>query len=56
MLVMRMKGASDVLIRSVMSLYERAKTRFRVSYQKNLRLKMGCTKDLCCHLFFCISG
>ena len=42
-----------VLVRSVMILYEAAKTWVRVclSCQRNLRLMWGCTKDLFFHLF-----
>ena len=47
---MRKKGIPEALIRSVMSLHEVAKTRFRVELDCNrsLMLKWGCTKDLCC--------
>ena len=41
----------DVLVRSVMSLYEGAKTRVRVDCELS-EVKWECTKDLCCHLFF----
>ena len=51
---MRKNLRSIVLVRSVMSLCEEAKTKIRVdfSFQKGLRLKWGCTKYLCCHLLF----
>ena len=37
-----------------MSLYEGAMTRVTVDSElsEGLRLKCGCTKDLCCQLFF----
>ena len=44
---MRKKGIPEVLVRSATSLYEGAKTS-----QRGTRSKMGCTNDLCCHLFF----
>ena len=49
-----MKGKSKLLARSVLSLYEGAKTRVRVDcdLSKELMLKCGCTKDQCCHHFF----
>ena len=43
---MRKKGIPKVLVRSVMSLYEGAKTEWILSCQMSLRLKLGCTKDL----------
>ena len=51
---MRKKGIPEVLVRSVMSLYEGAKTRVRVDSElsEKFRLKWRCTNDLCCHLFF----
>ena len=51
---MRKIEMPEVLVISVMSLYEGAKTRVTVdlSCQINLKLKWGFTKDLCCHLFF----
>ena len=53
-LAMRKKGIPEVFVRSVMSLYEGAKTRFRVlselSYE--FMLMFGSTKDLCNQLFF----
>ena len=53
-LAMRKKGTPEVLDRSVMSLYEGAKTRVRVGSElsEEFEVKVGCTKDLCCHLFF----
>ena len=49
-LAMRKKGIPDILVRSVMNLYEGAKTRVRVDYElsEELRLKWEYTKDLCC--------
>ena len=49
---MKKKGIPEVLDRSVMNLYEGAKTRVRVDSElsEELRLKWGCTKDLCCNL------
>ena len=41
-----------VLVRSVMRLYDGAKTRVGVDCKRSLGLKWGCTKDLCCHLLF----
>ena len=57
-MTMRKKGMPEILGRSIMSLYERAKTRVRriLSCQKSLRLKWGCTKGLRQHLSFCSSG
>ena len=51
---MRKKGIPQVLVRSVMSLYEGAKTRVRVDFEmsEEFEVKVGCTKGLCCHLFF----
>ena len=45
---MRKKGIPEDLARSVMSMYERAKTRVRVDSEFDL--KWGSTKDVCCHL------
>ena len=47
------KGIPVVLVRSVMSLHEGAKTRVRVDSElsEEVEAKVGCTKDLCCHLF-----
>ena len=55
-MAMRKKGMPEVLARSVISLYEGAKARVRVdwSYQRNLRLKLECNKNLCCHLFLAV--
>ena len=47
-LASRKKGMPEVLVRSGMSLYEGAGI---LSYQRSLRLKCGCTKELRCHLF-----
>ena len=44
-----------VLVRSVINLYEGAKTRVRVHSDLS-EVKVECTKDLCCHLFFCTGG
>ena len=51
---MMKKGIPKVLIKSVMSLYEGAKTKVRVDLKLSERfvVKVGCTKDLCCHHFF----
>ena len=51
---MSKKGILEVLVRSVMSLYEGAMMRVEriLSCQRSLRLKCGCTNDLYCHLFF----
>ena len=51
---LRKKEIPDVLVRSVMSLYEGAKTRVRVDSElsEEFEVIVGCTKDLCCHLFF----
>ena len=48
------KGIPEVLVISGMSLYEAAKTRVRVKsvLSEEIHVKVGCTKDLCCHLFF----
>ena len=50
---MRKKGIPQFLVSSVMSLYEGAKTRVRVDSElsEEYQVKVGCTKDLCCHLF-----
>ena len=53
---MMKKGISDVLVRFVMSVYEEAKKEWILSCQRSLRLKWGCTKDLCCRIFFCSCG
>ena len=47
------KGMPEVLVRSVNSLYEGAKTRVRVDYELSGEFddKVGCTKDPFCHLF-----
>ena len=52
--LIRKKGIPEVLVRSVMSLCEGAKTRVGVDYEmsEEVEVKVGCTKDLCCHLFF----
>ena len=52
---MRKKGIPNVLVRSVISLYEGAKTRVRVDFEFSEEIEAflwRCTKDLCCHLFF----
>ena len=53
--VFRKKEIPEVLVRSVMSLYEGAKTRVRVDSEMSEEFQVkvgGFTKDLCCHLFF----
>ena len=47
---MRKKGIPEVLARSMMSLL--GGSELILSCQRSLRLKWGCTKDLCCHLYF----
>ena len=51
---MRKKGILKVLARSVISLHEGAKTRVRVDSElsEEFEVKVGCTKDMCRHLFF----
>ena len=51
---LRKNGTPEVLVRSAMRLYEeqRHESKLILSCQMSLRLKWGCTKDLCCHLFF----
>ena len=46
-------GIPEVLVRSVMSLYEGAKTRFRVDPElsEEFEVKVGYTKVLCFHIF-----
>ena len=53
---MRKKGVPDVLVRSMMSLYEGAKTRVRVESElsEEFEVKVGCTKDLFCLLFLVV--
>ena len=46
----RKKGMPEVMVRSVKSMYEGAKTILRC--QRSLRSKSGYTKDLCCHIYF----
>ena len=50
---MRKKGIR-VLVRSVMSLYEGTKKGVRVDSELSevFEVKVGCTMDQCCHLFF----
>ena len=52
--VLRKKGITEVLVRSVMSLYEDQgqESEWILSCQRSLSLKWGCTKHMCCHLFF----
>ena len=52
-LAMKKKGIPEVLVRSVMSLFEGAKIRVRVDSELSVEfeLKVGCPKDLCCHNF-----
>ena len=51
---LRKEEISEVFVRSVMSLYEGAKTRVRVdsALSEEFEVKVGCTYDLCCHLSF----
>ena len=53
---MRKKDVPDVLVGSVWSLYEGAKTRVRVDseFSDEFDVKVGCTKDLYCYLFFAL--
>ena len=53
-LAMKKKEIPEVLVGSVMSLYEgpNAWAVWILSCHMDLRLMWGCTKDLCCHLFF----
>ena len=57
-LSMRKKGIPEVLVRSVMSLYEAASTRIRVDSElsEEFEVEVRCTKGLCCHLLVCICG
>ena len=50
----RRKEIRNVLVRSVMSLYEGARIRVRVGsdLSEEFEVKVGYTRDLCCHLFF----
>ena len=49
---MRKKGTPEVLVRSVMSLYEGANTRVSVDSELSDEFERGCIKDLCCHPFY----
>ena len=51
---MRKNGIPEVLVRSMMSLYEGAKTRVRVDsdLSEQFEVKVGMHQDLSCHLFF----
>ena len=53
---MMKKGISEVLVRSVMSLYDGVNTRVRVDSElpEKIEAKEGCTKNLCCHVLFLI--
>ena len=48
------KGIPEVLVREVISLYEGTKTRVRGDsvLSEEFEVKWGCTRDLCCRLFF----
>ena len=48
---MRKKRIPEVLVRSVMSLNEGAKTRIRVDSELSEEFEWRCTKDLWCHRF-----
>ena len=50
---MRKKGIPKVLVRSAISLKQGTRTRIRVHLElsEEFEVKVGCTKDLCCHLF-----
>ena len=49
---MMKKGIPEVLVISVMNLYDGAKTRIRVDSELSDELELrGGTKDLCCHHF-----
>ena len=49
----RKEGISEVLVRSVMSLYEGARTRVRVDSElsQEIEAKVEMHHDLCCHIF-----
>ena len=51
---MRKKGIPEASVRSVMSLYEGAKTRVMVECELSEEFEVieECTKHLCCHLFY----
>ena len=53
-LEIRKKGIPEALVRSVIGLYEEAKTKVRwiPGCQRSMRLKWECTKDLCSHLIY----
>ena len=55
---MRKKGIPEVLVRSMMSLYEGAKqdAEWIMYCQKGLRLEWKCTKDLGLNFYFCSCG
>ena len=52
--MIRKKGIPGMLVPSVISLYEGAKTRVKVDYELSEKfvIKVGYTKNLHCHLFF----
>ena len=53
---MRKKGIQEVLVRSLMSLYEGAKTKVRVDYElsKEFEIKVWMHQGSVCHFFFTV--
>ena len=52
------KGIPEVFVRSVMCLYEGAKTRVGMDSVlfEEFEVKVGCINNLCCHLYLCSGG
>ena len=48
---MRKKGIAEVLVSSMMSLYEGTMIRIIVDSEFSEVFEVKCTKDLCCHFF-----